>query len=343
MKKLRDIVIKKFMKGQQPGEIFRDLKPLGIKRDFVYRTIRRYNETSSVDDRKRSGRPRSVRTKETVKMVRERIRRNGQRSARKLARELKISRGTMLNILKKDLGCKPYKKRKIHGVSESAKIKRKQRVEEILAWHAGDEFVFSDEKLFILQQSLNPQNDRVWSVSIDNIPESQHYVQRYQNASSLMVWGAISKRGKLPLVFIDQGAKINAQYYKTEVLEKVLLPNVQSMYGSEYFCFQQDGAPSHTARVVQEWCTQNLADFLPKNEWPPNSPDLNPLDYFVWSYMLSELNKYKITGLSKFKYVIQKIWQEMPMEAVRAACDGFEKRLKLVKKLKGGIIPKHLL
>lgn len=38
-----------------------------------------------------------------------------------------------------------------------------------------------------------------------------------------MVWGAVCKRGKLPLVFIGKGVKINAEYYKTEVLDNILL------------------------------------------------------------------------------------------------------------------------
>lgn len=58
--------------------------------------------------------------------------------------------------------------------------------------------------------------------------------------------------------------------------------------------------------------------------------------------MLSKLNNYKIKNLEHFKVIVQ-IWDEMPMEAVRAACDGFEKRLKLVMKVKGGVIPKYCL
>jgi len=44
------------------------------------------------------------------------------------------------------------------------------------------------------------------------------------------------------------------------------------------FIFHQDSAPAHTACQTQANCT----DFIAKDEWPPNSPDLNPLDYHVW-------------------------------------------------------------
>lgn len=233
MKQFRDSVINKFLNGERPGRIFKALKSLGVKRDFVYKTIKRYKDTSSLNDRKRSGRPRSVRTKSVIKAVRERIRRKPGRSIRKLVADLDIKRGSIHNILKVDLGCKAYKKRKVHGISELSRRKRLDRVAHILAWHDGDEFIFSAEKLFVLQQSNNTQNDRVWAVSIDSIPENQKNVPRFQNAASIMVWGAVSKRGKLPLIFIDKGVKINAEYYKAEVLEKNVLPYLQIMYGDD--------------------------------------------------------------------------------------------------------------
>ena len=47
------------------------------------------------------------------------------------------------------------------------------------------------------------------------------------------------------------------------------------------YVYQQDGASCHTANVAQQYCADNFPDFIPKKDWPPNSPDLNPLDYFL--------------------------------------------------------------
>lgn len=275
--------------------------------------------------------------------IRERIRRKSQRTVRKMAADLNVSRSSMHNILRKDLGLQAFKKRKVHGVSAASKKKRLERASLLLSRHGGEEFIFSDEKLFVLQQSHNVQNDRLWAISSRTVPESDRNIPRFQSADSVMVWRGICKRGKLPLVFIEKGVKVNAIYYKTEVLEKVVKPYVQEMFGDDHYVFQQDGAPSHTANLVQDWCRENLTDFLDKLEWPPSSPDLNPLDYFVWSYMLSKVNDHRVSNINQFQTVITRIWDEMPMEVVRAACDGFEKRLKLVKKVKGGVIPKHML
>jgi len=36
--------------------------------------------------------------------------------------------------------------------------------------------------------------------------------------------------------------------------------------------------PAHTACQTQDWLKVNCTDFIAKDEWPPNSPDLNSLD-----------------------------------------------------------------
>jgi hypothetical protein len=102
--------------------------------------------------------------------------------------------------------------------------------------------------MFFLEQQLNVQNDRVWSASLSDIPGEKLTVPRYQNASAVMLWGAISRKGRLPLVFIDRvNLKINTILQKKEFLQRISPPEAQKLYEDEYYCFQQDGAPSHTA------------------------------------------------------------------------------------------------
>ena len=57
------------------------------------------------------------------------------------------------------------------------------------------------------------------------------------------------------------------------------------MFSGESFLFQQDGAPAHTSKLTQAWLNENIPDFITKEEWPPYSPDLNPMDYSIWSIL----------------------------------------------------------
>ena len=40
-------------------------------------------------------------------------------------------------------------------------------------------------------------------------------------------------------------------------------------------------APAHRARETVELLKKETPDFIPPNLWPPNSPDLNPVDYKI--------------------------------------------------------------
>lgn len=55
--------------------------------------------------------------------------------------------------------------------------------------------------------------------------------------------------------------------------------------------FQHDGASTHFARTVQNHLNQQFpAQWIGRGrpiKWPPRSPDLTPLDFFLWGYMKS--------------------------------------------------------
>ena len=66
-----------------------------------------------------------------------------------------------------------------------------------------------------------------------------------------MVWAGVTSTGlKTPLIFIEDGVKINQHVYLKMLKDKVV-PWVRKVTGNEGITFQQDGATSHTARLVQ--------------------------------------------------------------------------------------------
>ena len=53
-----------------------------------------------------------------------------------------------------------------------------------------------------------------------------------------MVSVGVSALGRTGLHFVDQGAKVNDQYYRDILLMRYLLPDIKEY--SDYFTFQQD-------------------------------------------------------------------------------------------------------
>ena len=195
-----------------------------------------------------------------------------------------MSRSSVGRVLKIDLGLRPYKKRKAHGLTISGMAKRLDRCQRLVKRHAKknlEKLVFSDEKLFGVEERLNSQNVRIYSLAFEDIPEELRTVQNFQKENKVMVWCGVSKKGKFPMVFIESGLRINARYYIDNVLEGVIKDEGSRMYPDGDWTFQQDSAPAHKARITQAWCERNLPDFISSSEWPPSSPDLNPLDYSI--------------------------------------------------------------
>ena len=60
------------------------------------------------------------------------------------------------------------------------------------------------------------------------------------------------------------------------MLQDHLIPWAEEHFGEEYWCFQQDSAPAHKAYDTQIFLGQ-FPDFISRDKWPANSPDLNPL------------------------------------------------------------------
>jgi len=60
--------------------------------------------------------------------------------------------------------------------------------------------------------------------------------------------------------------------------------------------------------------TVNCTDFIAKNQWPPNSPDVNPLDYHVCGAMLRVFDKLhsKPKTIPELKSTLQQIWGDLP-------------------------------
>lgn len=51
---------------------------------------------------------------------------------------------------------------------------------------------------------------------------------------------------------------------------------------------QLDGAPAHFARIVRDYLNENYPRWIGRGgpiAWPPRSPDLTPLDFYLWGYI----------------------------------------------------------
>lgn len=335
----RNSVIALYLAGKSQPAIVNELRHLHVNKMFVYRTITRYNETGSIKKRHGGGHSKTATSPEMVRKVKARIQRNPRQSAVQLAKNLNVSARSMGRILKNELRLKPYKIQKVQDLTLAQKAVRLARAKVLKHLHVGGELenlVFSDENFFTVQQYVNKQNDRVWleCKSKDNL--DQRIAMRKQAPASVMVWAAVTATGRSPLVFIEQ--EVNQQIYREKILNDALLPWARKQFGRNHWTFQQDSAPSHKARETQRFLQEKVPSFISSQQWPPYSPDLNPMDFSIWSILQAKVLTKKYETVDALKIALRREWGKIPSDHIRAACEAFSDRLDAIIRANGGYI-----
>jgi len=339
-------------KGFNAFQMMREFPSRKWKKRTLNDLIRKIDETGSGNRASCSGRPRSARTHENIQMVEELVcSQEGQpgtsKSPREIARETGVSHTSVRRIIKKDLNLKTFRRREVQLLSNSDKKKRLSACRRLKVRMTPDKVAqtwFSDEKLFTVQTPTNTQNDRIYAAVSRkrDVPPERLLKGRKHFSQSVMVSVAVSKHGKTSLVFVDRGAKVNSSYYCDYVLSgNGLLRDIRRLSGN-HFIFQQDGAPAHRSKQTVGFLTANVPEFLEPENWPPNSPDLNPVDYSIWGALQQLVYRQKIRNLDHLKEVLASCWEQIGQELIDKAIDQWLDRISLVIRAKGGHIEQCL-
>ena len=109
--------------------------------------------------------------------------------------------------------------------------------------------IFSDETIFTVEAKVNSQNDRVLAKKAKDILENLKNIYHRQKPVFVMIWAAVSKTWKSPLIFVKPGTKINTECYIKEILSPALI-EMKKHFKTKVFTFQQDCARSHTLKKL---------------------------------------------------------------------------------------------
>jgi hypothetical protein len=322
------------------------------KLSSLSKLIKKIDSTGNVIRQKGSGRPSTIRTPNNILVVQHLIINHGnvaeeRKSPRKIQNETGISRSSVIRIIRQDLHLKVYKRVQVQLLTETNKEKRLLCATRLLDRFSSDRLVrriwFSDEKLFSVSAPLNKQNDRVYSTATkkSEVPSEQILFQHSHFSKSVMVSVAVSKMGKSQIVFIEPGAKINSEYYCQEVLAHGLLLDIRQRCGHYNWTLQQDGAPSHRAAKTVEFLRAEGVNFIEPDLWPPNSPDLNPVDYAIWGALEERVYIHKPRNIEELRQAIIEEWGKLSQRIIIRSIDQWRIRLIKVVELNGGHI-EHL-
>jgi hypothetical protein len=124
-----------------------------------------------------------------------------------------------------------------------------------------------------------------------------------------------------------------------EVLSKTLLPEGSRLMGGALgsaWVFQQDNDPTHKAapQIVQAYNKAHGSSISVLPNWPPNSPDLNPIEN-VWSYVQRKVHARGCSTFEQFKQAVIDELAAVPQRYISNLYTSMPKRLMAVINNKG--------
>ena len=97
--------------------------------------------------------------------------------------------------------------------------------------------------------------------------------------------------------------------------------------------YQQDGATSNASmREIENVFKDRI---IPKNLWPPRSPDLTPADFFLWGLLKGKVYKNTPRTIEQLKDAIRQEIQAINIDTLGKVFQNLEKRIQVCLDVKG--------
>lgn len=180
--------------------------------------------------------------------------------------------------------------------------------------------LWTDEATFTREGIFNQHNSHFWSEENPmQIRESN-----FQYEFKVNLWIGLIGSTILPPIIIEQSLNSMRflellEHRLPEILENETLERRLSSW------IQMDGCPAHNGREVRGWLDIHypgrwIGRFGP-TRWPARSPDLTPLDFYIWGRMKSLVYQDSIDTKAELIERIMACWEEMQQntQEIRAA------------------------
>lgn len=201
--------------------------------------------------------------------------------------------------------------------------------------------IWTDEANFSNKGMFNRKNNHYWSQENPlNIVETSP-----QHRFSINCWCALLGSKVLAIHFYE--GNLNGPRYieflteaLADCLEDVPLAHRQELY------FQHDGAPPHNSGHVADLLQIYFPNKWIANNgpimWPARSPDLTPLDFFLWGYVKNEVYKQKYASINELREQVNVTLRSLPRDYVRSATQSVISRARACME-QNGFQFEHLL
>ena len=250
--------------------------------------------------------------------------------------DLKVSRRTIRRRLK-EMGLNSRVARKKPFMSAVHRAKRLAFARKHLKWtlQQWKKVLFTDESTFEI--GLNPRRVLVWRRRHERDLPANLVPTFKSGRTTQMVWGGIMHGCKTDLAIFEKCGRnerktiSDADSYVNQVYKG---PLTRFLRGKRGVVLMEDGAPIHRSNAPKIWRQKRR---LKKLDWPPSSPDLNPIEN-LWYLMKVKVNCRFREGmtLDDLREDLLEVWNAFDSEYYNRLIESMPQRMRAVIAAKGG-------
>lgn len=328
-------IIQLIESGHRASHIAQSLK---ISKSTISRLLKRWRIRGSLENLPRTGRKKTV-TKRAENTLARVVKTSRRSSLKDITSEfnnrvpIPVSRRTIQRKLH-GFGYTRRSVRKKIGIREVNKKKRMAYCRSKLHWTVENNWkkvIFSDEMMILLKPDgcikVWRKSSEIWR------SECLGYVAMNPSTTlKMMVWGCLTYYGVGTLATVV--GNMNSEKY-ISTLDNNLWQIVAKHFSDKPYFFQDDNAPCHRSRAVEEWKRQND---LPQLIWPAQSPDLSPIEN-IWLLIKNKIKNrlYLIHSKTDLERELMRAWLETPLMYIHRLYESLPRRCRQVLIQKGDI------
>ena len=256
-----------------------------------------------------------------------------------------LSKSSFNRITHKEIRWRPYRIQKRHALQRGDHQRRLNYCNWLVNRHHRFtvDIIIGDEACFHMNGQVNIWNTRKYGQDRNAAHDFVHDISN--DMRKVNVWvGLAGDNTILGPIFLD--GNITGQVY-LDMINQQVVPQLHQRYGRQRngairrkWRFQ-DGAPAHRIVIVrdrlQELFPNRVVGLGHQLEWPLRSPDLTPLDFFLWGYLKQKVYRTDPANLADLQNRITREVQALRRTRMgRRAVQGMVRRARRCIELDGG-------
>jgi len=253
-------------------------------------------------------RPRTARTVQQEQRILAHVAANPGTSTRRISSAEGVHGSTVWRILHEDR-LYPYHLQRVQGLKPEDLPRRVRFCQCCLGqcvrhpkflW----KLLFTDEAMFTRDGIFNFRNVHIWGHG------NPHTIReaRHQTTFSINVWAGIFGDRLIGPVRLPEWLTGPTYREFLERLTRDILPDVLDDVPLQLrvgMWFMHDGAAPHFSLIARQYLNDHFpGKWIGRNgpvAWPPSSPYLNPIDFYLWGHVKNEVYSTPVTNIDKLR------------------------------------------